>query len=168
MKLYTEKAGYNLNTAHSNIPPIAGTCQSGEYGRTFSDKGGKNHKLITDCSAFVDWVLIELGEPYGENKYATAQWMADIKNGTLTQKGWECFQLNSEEDFENIQPGDIWVRDGHMFIIAEVYRDSNGKIQATSFDAGNENNWLNNNGMQSECSYIKNRATGPYIVRIVN
>lgn len=169
-RLYTENFGYNMGTAHSAIPHGSGRCA--EYsGAHFSDGGRKNHKGIIDCSAFVDWVLIELGEQYGEKAYATSQWGADIRSGALNKKGWTVFNLSQKSDYNNIQPGDIWINIGtHMFIIGEVYYDSNREIQAMSYDAGNENNWLNNRGEATQSHYIRNKPCGSnyWIIRISN
>ncbi len=133
-----------------------------EYGGTSIPPTNKK----IDCSAYVSWVLYELGFTEEFNVQRTTEYF----NETDWEEkfGWEEIEVSENEDVTSkLQAGDILVRDdgnndGNMYIVA---RNDSGTIYA--YDAGSKNNWENSGGEPvDKTAFAKSDKRAGKIIRI--
>lgn len=117
-------------------------------------------KPIIDCSAFVDWVLYELGyTDFGGGQRNTDWWYNSLNPETY---GWTWFYIE-DNDISALQPGDIIVLKGtsynkitgksndrhHMQIFVSAKDDKHANV----YDCGGKSNWSVNTPTKGESTF---------------
>lgn len=122
---------------------------------------------IIDCSHYVTWVLYELG--YTEFEGMQESTYTLISKNWSEKYGWEEIPIGDGDISDELQPGDILVRNGHTCIIVDT---SGGTIMAYDCGIGNgDGRWAEVQGTDDpvDSTYF---ATGNYgsgkIIRNIN
>lgn len=138
----TIASGELLETADQIWKDVA----SGNY--TYGGSGSlppTNNQI--DCSAYISWILFQMGYEEFSSQHATGSFMTTNWN---EKYGWEEIDVEGGQDVSSmLQPGDILVRDngggvgaaGHINITVSV---EDGKVMA--YDCGSSSNWKNSGG----------------------
>ena len=97
-----------------------------------------------DCSAYVDWVLVE----YGYSDFEGTQTTTEVfYNTNWNEKyGWTEIAVGATENvIDKVQPGDLLVRyNGTVHHITIIVKVESGTVYV--YDCGQASNWLGKNG----------------------
>lgn len=136
------------------------------YGSMHSIPPSANARTI-DCSAYITWVLYELGYKDFNRQYDTRSFYSTNWNAKY---GWTEISVRSgESPVDILQPGDIFVRyegknagETHHILIVE--RIENGRLYA--YDCGSVSNWRNSGGNSVDKTYFLTESGPGKIIRI--
>lgn len=136
------------------------------YGSMHSIPPSANARTI-DCSAYITWVLYELGYKDFNRQYDTRSFYSTNWNAKY---GWTEISVRSGENpVDILQPGDIFVRyegknAGETHHILIVDRIENGRLYA--YDCGSVSNWRNSGGNSVDKTYFLTESGPGKIIRI--
>ena len=126
------------------------------YGSTSIPPSGR----VIDCSAFVDWVLYELGyTDFGGGQRDTDWWYNKLDVSTY---GWQSFYIGSN-DISVLQPGDIIVlRETSKNKVTgkndyrhhmQIFVSAKDETHAYVYDCGGTSNWSVNTPTNGESTF---------------
>lgn len=140
-------------------------CTSGKF-TTYGGSSIPCKGPTIDCSAYVSWVLYEYGYTYFRGwqntsyTFYTTDWNKKF--------GWEEIKVGSSENpYDILQPGDIFVRYGngthHVTLVVEKRK---GDIYC--YDCGDSKNWLEKgkDGQPIDRSYFLTKTGNGKIIRV--
>ncbi len=140
-------------------------CTSGKY-TSYGGAGSIPARGPSiDCSAYVSWVLYELG--YKEEFYYQHSAQMFYSTNWNQKYGWQEIPVGSGQNpYDILQPGDIFVRYGsgthHVNIVVEL---KEGKLYA--YDCGSLSNWIGNTSATPiDRSYFLTKQGAGKIIRI--